>query len=77
MWTGAQAAGEPTAQDELPTTHKMPELPTEQIATDVQESLDEPAPQIEPEPAEKPAPITPIDAEEYITQWMKKARQGN
>jgi hypothetical protein len=85
MWTGAQAAGEPTAQNELPITRKMPELPTEQIAPDVQESLDEPAPQIEPEPAPQiesepaapPAQTAPIDAEEYITQWMKRSRQPN
>jgi outer membrane protein TolC len=77
MWTSAQAAGEPTAQDELPITQEMPELQTEQIAPDVQESLDEPAPQIEPEPAAPPAQTAPVDPEEFISQWMNKARQPN
>ncbi len=85
MWTSAQAAGEQTAQDELPITQDMPELQTEQIAPDVQESLDEPAlqiepepaPQIEPEPAAPPAQTAPVDPEEFIDRWMNKARQGN
>jgi outer membrane protein TolC len=77
MWTGAQAAGEPTAQDELPITQEVPELQTEQIAPDAQESLEQPAPQIEPEPAAPPAQTSPVDPEEFISRWMKNARQDN
>jgi len=73
MWTSAQAAGEPTAQDELPITHKMPELQTEQIEPDVQESLEQPAPQIEPEPAAPPAQTALVDPEEFIGRWMTEA----
>ena len=74
MWTSAQAAGEPTTQDELPTTQEMPELQTEPIQTDVQEVFEQPATQIEPEPIEQqatqiepesieqPAQTTPVDA---------------
>ncbi len=77
MWTNAQAGGEPTAQDELPITHKMPELQTEQIAPDAQESLEQPAPQIEPEPAAPPAQTAPVDPEEFIDRWMNRASKGN
>jgi len=77
MWVGAQAAGEPTAQDELPITQEMPELQTEQIAPDAQESLEQPTPQIEPEPVAQPAQTTPIDAEKYIGQWMNRVHQPN
>ena len=77
MWAGAQVADEPTAQDELPITQEVPKLQTEQIAPDVQEVFEQPAPQIESEPIEQPAQITPIDAEEYITQWMKRSCQPN
>jgi outer membrane protein TolC len=73
MWTSAQVAGESTAQDELPTTHKMPELQTEQVAPDAQEPLEQPVLQIEPVPAEKPAPITPVHPEQFINQWMTDA----
>jgi outer membrane protein TolC len=77
MWTSAQAAGEPTTQDELPITQEMPELQTEPIQPDVQEAFEQPAPQIESGPAAPPAKTAPVDPEEFIGQWMKKARQGN
>ena len=69
MWTGAQVAGEPTAQDELPITQEMPELQTEQIAPDAQESLEE--------PAAPPAQTAPVDPEDYIGRWMNRASKGN
>ena len=72
MWAGAQAAGEPTAQDKLPITQEMPELPTEQIAPDAQEPLEQLALQIEPKPAGPPAQTTPVDPEKFIDRWMTK-----
>ena len=77
MWTSAQTADEPIEQDQLPITHKMPELLTEQIAPDVQEPLAQPAPQIEPEPAAPPAQSAPVDSEEFISRWMNRTRKGN
>jgi len=77
MWTGAQAVGEPTAQEELPVTQKMPELQTELVAPDAQDVFEQPAPQIKPEPVAQPTQITPINAEEYITQWMRKEHRQN
>ena len=77
MWSSAQAAGEPIAQDELPITQETPELPTELLAPDVQESLAQSAPQIEPELAPPPAQSAPVDPEEFIGRWMNRASKGN
>jgi len=72
MWAGAQAADEPTSQDELPITQEVPELQTKQIAPDVQEVFEQPAPQIESGPAAPPAQTTPVDPEKFIDRWMTK-----
>lgn len=77
MWTGERVSDEPSKTDELLITQEVPELQAEQVAPDAQESFEQPAPQIEPEPVAQPPQTTPIDAEEYITQWMKKAHQPN
>jgi len=52
-------------------------LQTEPIQPDVQEVFEQPAPQIESGPAAPPAKTAPVDPEELISRWMKKARQGN
>ena len=56
---------------------EMPELQTEPIQPDVQEVFEQPAPQIESGPAPPPAKTAPVDPEEFISRWMKKAPQGN
>lgn len=56
---------------------EMPELQTEPIQPDVQEVFEQPPPQIESGPAPPPAKTAPVDPEEFISRWMKKAPQGN
>ena len=72
MWAGPQVADLPLETDELSITQDQSEPQTKPVTLDVQETLEQPAIQIEPAPAEKPAPIIPVDAEDYITQWMNK-----
>jgi len=77
MWTGEKAIDKPIETDELQVAEEVPELQAEPIPPDIGEILELTTPQREPEPIEQPAQITPIDAEDYISQWMKKARQPN
>jgi len=77
MWSSERVSDEPTKTDEPQITQEVPELQTEQITPGAKEVLEQPAPQIEPEPVAQPAQTTPIDAEEYITRWMNRAHQGN
>ncbi|MHC5060309.1 MAG: TolC family protein [Planctomycetota bacterium] len=76
MWAGPQVAGLPLETAEPVITQDRLEVQSESVTFDVQESLEQPAIQIESAPAEKPAPVTPVDAEGYIKQWMNK-RKGN
>ena len=77
MWTGEKVIDEPTKTDEMQITQEVPDLQTELIQLGTEEVLEQPTSQIKPELAEQPAQTTPIDAEEYITQWMKKERRQN
>ncbi|HIJ67182.1 MAG TPA: TolC family protein [Planctomycetes bacterium] len=52
---------------------EVPEQPVPQITT---APAEQPAPQIESEPVKQPAQVTPLDPEEYISEWMKRQKSN-